>query len=481
MAPSPTLVAPAHLWRPESTGSAGGEAADLAASVGWVPDAEQRLALDVMLAENGPRWAAFEVAVIEARQNGKTFAAEAACLHDLFLRRVGRIVWTAHRYKTTSDSFADLAAVCENFDHLRRRVYRVQLAAGEQSIQLLPRHSGPRVDFLARTSGGGRGLDADVVVLDEALYLQQMMMGALLPTLSAKDDPQVRYLSSAGIATSEVLRRLRDRGRAGGDPSLAYVEWAAPDGGCAVEDCDHGIEATGCALDDPAAWQAANPAMGRRISVDYIAAERRALPPAEFARERLGWWDDPAGAVAVDLSLESWRALANPAAAPSGDLVLGVDVSPGHSSASLYVFGVGPVPVGELIVRAPGSSWLVDRVASIVAEHPVQSVAVDPAGPVGSLIPALQAAGVPLVPLDGKESVRAYAAFCAAARDGAFRHRGEPDMDAAVLGARPRAVGDGSKWSRRGSDVDISPLVAATCAYWVASTRLPGEPNIYFL
>ena len=110
-----TLVRPAFHWVPPHDSTAGGEAADLAASVGMAPDAEQRLALDAFLSERAGRWAAFECAVVVARQNGKTFAAEAAALHDVFLRRVGRVVWTAHRYKTTSDSFAGLAAAAKQF------------------------------------------------------------------------------------------------------------------------------------------------------------------------------------------------------------------------------------------------------------------------------------------------------------------------------------------------------------------------------
>ncbi len=448
-----TLVRPAFHSVPEHDSTAGGEAADLAASVGLPVDGEQRLVLDAFLAERAGRWAAFECAAVVARQNGKTFGAEMAALHDVFLRRVDRVVWTAHRYKTTSDSFAGIAAVCENFD----------------------------IDFMARSTGSGRGLDADVVVLDEAMFLTRQMMGALLPTLSAKPDPQVRYLSSAGLASSEVLRSLRDRGRPGGDPSLAYLEWAdASPPVCGVEDCAHGLDAPGCALDDRERWRAANPALGRRITEDYIAAERRALPPEEFARERLGWWDDPDTGDAP-LALAAWAALGNPDARPAGRLSLGADVAPGHASSSVYVFGAGPVPVGELIARAPGSSWLVARLADLVARHDVACVAVDPSGPVGSLVPAMQDAGLPLTLVEGKESVRACGSFAAAVADGTFRHRAEPDMAAAVSGARRRAVGDAWKWSRKDSTVDITGLVAATNALWAQQSAPSGDPGVYFL
>ncbi len=451
---------------------------DLAAEAGLELDAEQGLALDVMLSERGDRWAAFEAAIIEPRQNGKTGGVLIpSVLYDLFLRDVRLVVWTAHRYRTTQEAFADIASIVTNCDYLRRRVKRVLSAAGDESIHLM---SGSRLDFLARTSGSGRGLSGGTVVLDEALFLQPQMMGALLPTLSAQPDPQVRYGSSAGLAMSDVLRSIRDRGRTGTDPSLAYVERCAPNGGCAVEDCDHAVDTPGCALDDVANWYLANPALGRRISVDYIAAERRALPVEEFARERLGWWDEPS-TTSSELSLEAWQALASPDASPAGRLVLGADVAPGHVSASVYVFGGGPLPVGELVERGSGSAWLTDRLEQLVRTHDVDRVVVDPAGPVGSLVPALQQAGLPLHLLDGKESVRACGAFTAAARDKAFRHRGEPDLDAAVMGARPRAVGDGWKWSRRDSTVDISALVAATNAYWLASTRPEGAPNIVFI
>ena len=59
-----TLTAPAHLWVPEHVGTAAGEAIDLAESIGMHLDAEQRLALEAILAEKADgKWAGFEAAV----------------------------------------------------------------------------------------------------------------------------------------------------------------------------------------------------------------------------------------------------------------------------------------------------------------------------------------------------------------------------------------------------------------------------------
>jgi len=81
----------------------------------------------------------------------------------------------------------------------------------------------------------------------------------------------------------------------------------------------------------------------------------------------------------------------------------------------------------------------------------------------------MQDAGLPLALVEGKDSVRACGSFAASVDDGTFRHRAEPDMAAAVAGARRRAVGDAWKWSRKDSTVDITGLVAATNALWAAS------------
>ena len=54
-------------------------------------------------------------------------------------------------------------------------------------------------------------------------------MGALLPTLTTRPMAQVVYASSAGGLDAAVLRGIRDSGRAGNKPRLAYLEWCDPD------------------------------------------------------------------------------------------------------------------------------------------------------------------------------------------------------------------------------------------------------------
>jgi phage terminase large subunit-like protein len=417
-------------------------------------------------------WAALEAAIIEARQNGKTVDLQVIALHALFLEELVRlIVWTAHLFRTTQEAFRDLDAIIGGTPELARRVKRVSRANGEEGFEL---KNGRRLNFLARSKTGGRGLTGDKVILDEAFALGPSEMGSLLPTLSARPNPQVVYASSAGLISSEVLRGLRDRGRRGGDASLVYVEWCAPEGDCLQEQCDHRPGVEGCVLDDRERWRQANPAIGRRISIEYVEAERRALPPEEFMRERLTWWDDPAEGEG-GISEEDWAACENRDAELAEPVAIGVDAAPMHTSAAIVACG-GALHVVE---HGRGSAWLVDSLLELKSDHQLLGVALDPAGPIGALIPDLERAGFTirsksdptgeLVLLDGRESVQACGAFLREVKDRELVHRDEYVLNQAVKGAGRRQVGDSWKWSRRDSTVDISPLVAATNArfLWV--------------
>jgi phage terminase large subunit-like protein len=283
---------------PPSEWSEGGRTADLAALAGLDLDPWQAHVLDAGLGRRGDRWAAFEVCLIVARQNGKGAILEALELAALFLfDDVQLILHSAHEFKTAAEAFLRIRRLIEDRPAFERRVARIRTAAGAEAIEL---KDGKRLRFVARSSGSGRGFSSDLVILDEAYQLGGREMAALLPTLSARPDPQVWYTSTAGNPDSVQLGRVRSRGLAGGDPSLAFLEWSVdPDA------YDPGSMAD---------WAMANPGLGIRIAPDYIAREQAALGPEEFARERLSVGDYPvdgAGTWSV-LGEDAWRACADP-------------------------------------------------------------------------------------------------------------------------------------------------------------------------
>src|SRR6266545_4717565 len=88
----------------------------------------------------------------------------------------------------------------------------------------------------------------------------------------ARDNAQLWAMSNAGDDESVVLNQLRDAALAGRDPSIGIFEWSAPEG---------------CELDDPRAWQQANPGLGHVISEQAIHSALGTDPPEVFRTEVL--------------------------------------------------------------------------------------------------------------------------------------------------------------------------------------------------
>src|ERR1035441_2792150 len=162
--PNTGLVEPAHLSRPESFKTYGPEVSDLAESVGFPPDAQQRLAQDVIFGRRADgQSSAFEIAIIAARQQLKTGAFKIAALGWLYLFDEPLVVWSAHEFTTASEAFRDIEELITGSDFLRAEVKAITHGTGKEGIELL---SGARLIFKTRTKGGGRGLAGRKVILD---------------------------------------------------------------------------------------------------------------------------------------------------------------------------------------------------------------------------------------------------------------------------------------------------------------------------
>ena len=474
-ADSAGFVEPAHSWVPAHVDTDGPAVAELSSLAGFAPDPEQQLILDGIFAvDEHDKLAALEAAVVVGRQNMKTGVFKMATLGWLFLTDQRLVVWSAHEFRTAQEAFRDMEELIMGTPSFARRVKAVHRGNGDEAIELF---GDRRLMFKARTRSGGRGLSGDKIILDEAFALQPMHMGSLFPTLAARPDPQVVYGSSAGLVESGVLRAIRDRGRAGGDPSLAYFEWCAPlpKVACAAgETCSHALDVKGCGCDNPVLWQAANPAIGRRITLDYVRGERRALPPAEFGRERMGWWDDPIGGDSP-IPPEKWAACRDEESEIATAVALAVDIAPDRSRAAIAAAGrtAAGLSHGEVIDERPGTGWVVDRLVKLAEDWKPCALVLDPAGPAGSLEKALIERGFSTDP-KGEQwrlhmmGTREYAQACGAFTDDIvndrFRHLGQEQLDRAVEGVRIRPLADAWAWSRGKSGEGISPLVAVTLA-----------------
>lgn len=477
MPASVTLVEPAYFTHPDYTETLGPEVADLAESIGFAADPEQRLVLDAMFGlDRSGRRVAFEVAVIGARQNIKTGLFKIAALGEAFIDAVPLLVWSAHEFPTAQEAFRDLSELIESSADLDREIKHIHRGNGDEAIELL---NGCRIKFKARTKSGGKGLSGKRVVLDEAFALQPVHMGSLLPLLSAQTEPQVWYGSSAGYADSEVLRRIRDRGRKG-SPSMVYVEWCAPKTECANPQCIHDPGTPGCVLDNEDYWQMANPQMGRRIAVETIRNERIALPAEEFARERLGWWDDP-GQLEHIFGAAQWGRCAIPPQEepPTVGITLGIAVSVDRAWSSISA--ATPLPGRELVGlldRRRGTDWIVAEVKRLQEKLKCR-VGIDSRGPAADLIDPLKAAGVNLRLLTTNDVLDANAAFFDKVQTQTIAHMSHPELEDAVRGAQRRPVSDRWAVGRRNSLADVSPLEGAVIADYLLGFAYDPLLSVY--
>lgn len=469
------MTEPAHRWIPEYRETLGPEVADICAMAGFPPDPEQQLALDAIFAlRPDGKSVLFETAVVVPRQNMKTGLFKQCALGWLFVTKQRLIIWSAHEFSTSQEAHRDLKELLEGCPQLLKRVKAIPSGNGDEGIEL---HGGQRVKFRARTKTGGRGLTGDKIVLDEAFALQPTHIGSLMPTLSVVPDAQIVYGSSAGLATSDVLRRIRDRGRAGGDPRLGYLEWCDDlPGECELGDeCTHAVGSPNCRMDDRRRWFRANPQLARRLPLERMESFRKAMPPEEFGREEMGWWDEPPTSGAeLALDPDRFAASMDAASVPDGPVVLGLDVAPDRTT-SLCAAGWradGRKHV-EVIRTAPGTGWAIDVLLQVVERHDPTALVLDERV-VGLLGVQLRAARIEPMVMNGSQLAQACMGLADDVIEDRLRWRGDAPLAAAAGSASWRAIGDGKAFDRKGG-AGISPLVGCAAADWGLETF--GRPK----
>jgi len=225
----------------------------------------QRLAGRYITGRVRDRWAFREVAIVVARQNGKTTLLHPRIL--MGLRKGESILHTAQNRDLPRQTFLRVAGLVAGLPEIES----IRKANGQEEIVAT---NGGRYKLVAPNSNV-RGESADLVLIDEVREQHnQELMDAILPTTMARRDPQIIYLSNAGDDESVVLNELRRRRET--DKRLAYLEWSA------------GPDRT---LEDRDGWAEANPSVG----VSYLTEENLEAflakgPPASFETENLCRW-----------------------------------------------------------------------------------------------------------------------------------------------------------------------------------------------
>lgn len=465
---------------PQGVSTAGPEVIELVRSTGRDLDLWQQYCLRRILQEREDgKWAALEAAVLVSRQNGKGDIITARQLGGLYLFRPPEdrptlALYSAHEFKTAQEMFLRLKEMIDNTDGLRRRVKKITEAHGEEGVELL---NGNRLRFIARSRGSGRGFTGDEIYLDEAFNLTAKSVGAIMPTMSAKSitgNPQIMYFSSAPHIDSEQLRRIQRRGREGKSRRLCYLEWCARDKRTHPTNRD--------------AWYEANPALGIRISEEFVETELDSMDQAEFLRERLGLSEDATAETVVNMAI--WEELEDPESKRSGGIAIAADITPERSWGAISFCGRREDGLWhvEVAQHRPGTGWMAAELFRLVQRTDVTVLVIDDKSPAATLIPEIKELIkiTPGITRDDREmlaekivttSAQDMATACGYFYDGTkldaetnpnVRHIGQPDLTVALAGAEKRTIGSAGAWAwdRKSPAVDITPLVSVTLALW---------------
>lgn len=419
-------------------------------------------------------YAADTVVMSIPRQVGKTFDVGAVVFALCIAMPGTTVVWTAHRFKVSRETFNELRGLAKTPKLAAHIDYDdITTAAGNECIPFL---NGSRIVFAARERGAIRGFTkVRILILDEAQILTGAQLADLAPTMNQAADPLIILMGTPPKPSDpgEVFTELRADALAGTAEGVLYVELSAK---------------PGSDPDDREAWRQANPSFPHRTPEKAILRLRKLLPLEDFFREALGIWDD-LGSGAV-IPGPAWAACEDPAAVVDSLPIFALDVSPGRDWAAIAVAGktaagvalVEVTSAGGVFDHRPGTAWVLPRLVELYERFPDVEITIAAGSAAETFRPQIEGAGIPVNVLPSGEVAAACGLFYDKATTAQLRHLGQPELTAALLGAR-KQVEDGEtawKWGRKRSTGDITCLYAATLALWVHDQAVL-EPSFHFL
>jgi phage terminase large subunit-like protein len=384
------------------------------------------------------------------RQSGKT----TLCLSLILTRALAfpsqNIVFTAQTGAAARQKLLDdWLPVLDNSEFVRH--YRKRLTNGHEGLHF---KNGSRLGLQGQTEKQGHGQVVDKAVIDEAWSQPDSRLTAsLMPAMITRPQPMTVIVSTAGTVHgspfwNDKVSAGRHAVEAGLTTGIAYFEWSAPDD---------------APIDDPATWRACMPALGYTQTEEAVRSSFLSMPRREFTRAFL---NIPVATVGDPIiAIEFWDSLADPDAPRPADVVVAVDVSPGSKSAAIALAGVrDELLYVSIVEHGEGTDWLVDAVERVVEEFDASEVVFDGRA-AGPLLTGLSV-DCRVTETSAADLATGCTFFENVAKNRRLRHRGEPELTVALDGAGQRSLGDGFAWSRKGSGVDISPLVAVTLGCW---------------
>lgn len=425
------------------------------------------------------------VVLLVARQNGKSTLMQVLSLWRMFVDGAPLVIGTAQNLDIAEEVWQGAVDMAQEVAELAAEIDKVDLTNGKKALRLV---SGSRYKVQAATRRGGRGLSAELVILDELREHQNWdAWSAVTKTTMARAAAQIWAASNAGDISSVVLRHLRMMGHmALGDPdgingsdvrlddadevddSLGLFEWSA---------------APGRDVRDRDGWVESNPSLGYAITERAIASSL-SDPERVFRTEVLCQWVDSMQEGAFPAGVWESNAIGKDDAQIVTPPAVAVDLRTGMQQSAAIVVAGGTGQGFDLIEVAryeqgADVKWAQDFIFSetmaILQKRGLDTVILDKYGDNAQLVPLFEDAEITVLKLDMTDMRNGAVGLSDALINGRLKHKGEDPLNIAVLGAGKRISGEQFLWSQAKSTTDITPLRAATAAWWVYTSGLVSE------
>ena len=464
-----------------------GDAAYLfGSSFGITLDPWQKLVMDDWLAVDDHSWVCSTCGLSVPRQNGKTALVKVRVMYGIFV--LGEtILFTCHEVRTSRqvfDSLADILNPNGEFPELAAQVQYIKRSNGYEEIKAVDWmdedgywHKGGKLLFSSRSKGASRGFTADVVVADEAMYMTDEQVAALVPTMASASGGDMQFIMlgtppSPGDGGT-VFRATRNAAK-NGEKGISWCEWGADE------------------IGDVHDWERVeryNPALGTRLMRKAVESELAVMSPETFARERLGWWSSTDSKREPVIDPSDWDACKVDDPKREGLLAYAVKFSPDGATGAVAACykpenGKPFVYVVESRSLSSGIGWFVDNLAQR-ADKAAQIV-IDGQSNAQSLNERLLMEGVPpkaIIRPKTADVVAACSSLANAVKEREVTHYGQPALDDSATKTEKRSIGTFGGWGFKSTEQGDATLIeACALAYWGATTtkRKPGRKAVVF-
>lgn len=417
------------------------------------------------------------VGLCVSRRNGKTAIGEARALGGAILLKLPDIVYTAHRDETALDAMTDMLRLLQSSRAFERKIRKVTTQNGHHAIHFT---TGSVMRFKTRTADSGRGMDGNLLFLDEAFKIYEAVVASLVPTMGAVHDPQSWYMSSAVDKLkhphAEAFTRLRRRALKAmetgvPDPDLLYLEYSAETG----PDPENPLKDMPLPVEHIDNLRQANPSLGDLITMRFVAAEKKEMGYREWLTERLsiGFWPkeplpvavEPEAIPDVDMRRHIATEVAMPAEAP---VALAVSMSPTRkwlciASATQLANNAIHVEIGR---REAPTRALTMYLIKLAFRWNVSAIVIDRQDQAMSIVPELTKAGLEIEHTSASQFAAAFGGFeddVMNAGTETLSFSADPALFDGVAATKKRIVGGG--WAPERDDASVPFIAAALARY----------------